>query len=233
MNAIANIAAILTGNNGATVTEPTEKERATAMEIAAVQMAETIGKAESAVAESAKTWGANFLYLVKVKGYDGDDLAEKTRAAMGWPNLTGDAGRKIKTRFNTWRSNIGKVSGKWSALDETVRNELLAGVRSFNTVYADIQKAEKEEERAAKAAKAAADKAAAETETETETPATPASLLAVAIGAIETAHLALADMSDADFANKDFIDAFNALVEAYDARLNASVDTAPATGTNG
>ena len=182
MNALSSLAALASTLNGAPATFTPEDtlNRLTAMEDAAAVMGVTIGKAESEIAESAKSWGCNFLNLVKRHGIDGDNLAERCRTRLGWKDLTGEAGSKVKTRFNTWRSNIGKVSGMWDTLDETVQNELLGGTRSFITVYKSIIEAERkakreEEARKAAEAKALADAAAqgatdTETQSETETP---------------------------------------------------------------
>ena len=229
MSDFASLAALATAlNDGvpATLTPADTVARLTAMELAATDMGKAIGVAESAIGESAKAWGCNFLNLVKLHGIDGDTLAERCRTSLGWADLRGDAGSKVKTRFNTWRSNIGKVSGAFDTLDETVRNELLGGTRSFITVYKAIIDGERDAKRKADAEKAAAEKALADVAAAAANDAAPAPVTATFADMVAamTAHIAAAP--DAELT--DGYDAFAAMIAAYDGRINAALDATPA-----
>jgi hypothetical protein len=164
-NSNATLAAILSDNaDGAVITPDAIKSALVAMETAARDMGVTIGAAENNIAASAKVWGCNYLNLVKVHNHNGDDLAEASRAALGWSLLDGDAGKKVKQRFNTWRSNVGVVAGRWSQIETATQTALLGGTTSFITVYKTLieadAKAKKEKADAEKAAEKAAETAA-------------------------------------------------------------------------
>ncbi len=218
--AAASLATALNNGVPATFTPTETVDRLSALEASASDMAKAIGVAENAIGESAKAWGCNFLNLAKLHGLDGDTLAERCRTALGWADLRGDAGSKVKTRFNTWRSNIGKVSGVFDTLDETVRNELLGGTRSFITVYKDILTAEKEAKRKADAEKAAAEKALADIANGVANDAAPTKAEPETfdvLDAIETLTLVMDDMSASDMEAIQV--AFAAMVNAYDKRV--------------
>jgi len=201
-----------------------------ALEASAVAMGVALGAAESASAMAAKDWGCNYLNLVKVHGHDGDDLAQRTRAALGWADLKGEAGSVIKRRFNTWRSNVGVLSGRWSEVGEDDRTALLGGTRSFITVYKALIDADKvakakkaaDEAAAAMAAKSAADDANKSADeggsapgpvTATDTGPDFFALLAAARAMIDPATLSNA-MVEAANALIDDINAAVALIEA-------------------
>lgn len=218
--ALAALATAINSGVPATFTPTETVDRIAALEASASDMAKAIGTAESAIGESAKAWGCNFLNLAKLHGLDGDTLAERCRTRLGWADLRGDAGSKVKTRFNTWRSNIGKVSGVFDTLDETVRNELLGGTRSFITVYKDILAAEKDAKRKADAEKAAAEKALADIAAGTANDAAPTKAEPETfdvLDAIETLTLVMDDMSASDMEAIQV--AFAAMVNAYDKRV--------------
>lgn len=226
------LAAILSDNApGAALASDPMNKCLDALETAAVAMGMALASAESASAMAAKDWGCNFLNLVKVHGLDGDDIANRSRAALGWKDLKGEAGSVIKRRFNTWRSNVGVLSGRWSEVEADVQTELLAGQRSFITVYKALIEKDKAEA-AKKKADALAKEKAAETAPATATP-TPETVETVEMDASELI-LALTVMLDT--MDGDAIAAiqgdFAAMVNAYDAKVNAILD-AQAQAVNG
>lgn len=229
--AIASLATVLNDGVPASFTPQETVDRLAAMEAAAENMGVVTGKAESDIAESAKQWGCNFLNLVKRHNIDGDNLAERCRTRLGWKDLKGEAGSKVKTRFNTWRSNIGKVSGMWDTLDETVQNELLGGTRSFITVYKSIIEAERREKREADAKAAAEAKALADMANQSESEsdgiatveaAAPLSVASIAdmLAALSDRFLSLsADEMEALAPN------LRSAVDAWDMRVNDLADS--------
>jgi len=225
------LATVLNDGAAAVLTPTDTVTLLTAMEANATDMGKAIGVAENAIGESAKAWGCNFLNLVKLHGIDGDTLAERCRTALGWADLRGDAGSKVKTRFNTWRSNIGKVSGAFDTLEEATRNELLGGTRSFITVYKQIIDDEKKAKREADAAKAAAERALADAANAAETLA--AAIDATPPAVADATPPSLADTIAAllhhinhcsDDAFIDASSAFDEMVAAYDSRVNKLTD---------
>jgi len=225
----ASLAALATSlNDGASATFTPADTVAVleAMEAAASDMGKAIGVAENAVADSAKAWGCNFLNLAKVHGIDGDSLAERCRTRLGWKDLKGEAGTKVKQRFNTWRSNIGVLSGRWDEVDATAKAELLGGTRSFITVYKSLIEGDKAAKKAKEAEAAAAAKALELLAEQAPKPDVQPEVVSFNVtDAIETLTLSFDDMGRDDMAA--ISDAFNAMVAAYDARLVALTDTAP------
>lgn len=226
-NAIVNdnrLAAILSDNApGAALATTAVTICLDALEASAVAMGMALGAAESAAAMAAKDWGCNYLNLVKVHGIDGDSLAERTRAALGWKELKGEAGSVIKRRFNTWRSNVGILSGRWGEVDADTQTELLAGQRSFITVYKSLIEKDKAEAAKKKADELAKEKAA-ETAPATASPVTET---------VETVEMDAADLILALSVLIDGMDGegmiaiqadFAAMVNAYDAKVNAMID---------
>lgn len=232
MNAIANDSrliaiALAEGNETATFTASDAINLDTAMQEAATAMADAILTAEASIETSAKAWACNILNLVKVHGVDRDSLVGKSRKAMGWNNLVGPAGSKVKTRFNTLSSRVGRICERWEELSEEQRNDLLGGVKSVNTIYDELAKADKAEQKA----KAAADKAE-EKAKETDPANANANGETVEtvefdpINAIELLHLAIGEMDAAQMAAIQ--GAFAAMVNAYDQRVNELMDEAQA-----
>lgn len=228
MNAIANdtrltAIALADGNPTATISPADAVQLAADMQASALAIADAILTAEGAVETSSKAWGCNYFNLVKIHGLDGDTLAEQSRKAMGWKNLVGSGGSKVKTRFNTLRSRCGMVAGRWDELSDDQRNELLGGIKSVNTVYDELAKADKAAKKAEEAEAAAKAKA---DETNPDKPETVETVEFDPINAIELLHLAIGEMDAAQMAAIQ--GAFAAMVNAYDQRVNALMDEAQA-----
>lgn len=228
-NAINNdnrLAVILAdGNETATLTPATAIQLAADMAGHALAIADAILTAEGAVETSSKAWGCTYFNLTKKHGLDGDNLAHQSRVAMGWPNLVGQAGSKVKTRFNTLRSRCGTVAGRWDELTDDQRNELLGGIKSVNTVYDELAKADKAAKKAEDAAKAAEAKAE-ETDPNKAQAETVETVEFSPIDAIELLTLAMDDMTAEQMA--EIQAAFAAMVNAYDAKVNSLLDVAKA-----
>lgn len=217
-NRLASILA--DGADGAAITSDPVAASLATMEAAAVAMGVALAGAESAAAMAAKDWGCQYLNLVKVHGHDGDTLAERTRAALGWKDLKGEAGSVIKRRFNTWRSNVGVLSGRWAEVSDDMRTELLGGTRSFITVYKSLIEADKAAAAKKKAEEAAKAKAE-ETKPEAAAPveeAAPATLADMILSLTVSLDTASDDELSAVY------DDMAALIAAYDKRVNAAAD---------
>jgi hypothetical protein len=209
------------GADGAAITSDPVAASLATMEAAAVAMGVALAGAESAAAMAAKDWGCQYLNLVKVHGHDGDTLAERTRAALGWKDLKGEAGSVIKRRFNTWRSNVGVLSGRWGEVSADMQTELLGGTRSFITVYKSLIEADKAaaaKKKAEEAAKAKAEETAATTPPATAEEATPATLADMILSLTVSLDTASDDELSAVY------DDMAALIAAYDKRVNAAAD---------
>lgn len=226
MNAIANDSrliaiALADGNATATITPADAVQLSNDMQGHALAIADAILTAENTIETSAKSWACNVFNLVKVHGFDRDSLADQSRKAMGWKNLVGPAGSKVKTRFNTLSSRVGILCGKWDELSDEQRNDLLGGVKSVNTVYDEVAKAEKAATKAEAAAKAAEEKAK-----ETD----PANPPATATETIEFEPLSAIELLTCAFDEMDMAqmvaiqNAFAAMTAAYDSRVNALLD---------
>ncbi len=228
-NATDTLAAILSDNApAAAIVNVDENNRLVAMEASALAMGTALAGAESAAAMAAKDWGCQYLNLVKVHGYDGDNLAERTRAALGWKDLKGEAGSVVKRRFNTWRSNVGVLSGRWSEVTEDDKTALLGGTRSFITVYKTLIEADEAAKKAKEAADAAAAMAAATAKVDAvvtpEAPVTPTEEAPVATLADMLAYVRAAIANATDDELTDAYDDVAATLAAYDARINAAMD---------
>lgn len=192
---------------------------------AATQAKADAGNAANA-AVTGKAWGCLFFNLVRVHNYAANELIEAARVAMAIDLLEGDAKAVVRRRFNNWKKDISRVDGSWSALDQTTRDGLLAGSMSFTTVYQKLLADEREatkaaKDKAAKAANAAAADPAALTLIGGETTQPEAQGFDV-VDAIETLTLAFDEMDAAQMAAIQ--ETFAAMVNAYDARVNALID---------
>lgn len=200
---------------------------ASASAIAAVVI-DTEGK----LAESAKAWGQALFRAVYVdKAGSLDSMIGDSKVAAGWNVLAqSEAGRKAKGRMEVYFSNARLVAETFEKMEDDKRGDILAGLSSIHYVAGQLRKAKADADKAAKkeadrvAAEAAAEKAKAEAaesndNLDTREPgAAPVSLADM----ILSLTVALDTASDDDLAA--VYDDMNALVAAYDARVNAAAD---------
>lgn len=112
---------------------------------------------DNAIQTSVMAYGASRAVLQFALNYDAAALDKADKVAIGWKDLGSKSSAKRK--LSQYHSRFRKIAEEWDSVPESERNELLAGKRSFLSVYDGIVKRERE------AAKAEADKA---TEAEAE-----------------------------------------------------------------
>jgi len=185
---------------------------------------------EGKLAESAKAWGHNLFRAVYLDGLNLDGMIGDSKLAAGWQALsTNDTGKQAKRRLEVYFSNARKVAEAWGTMEQSVKDDVLAGLSSIHYLAGQLRKAEsdakKAAEKAAKLAKAEQDAADAKAEAQANGPVQSEADDVVpvdAIDAITALTVALDDMGDDDFAAIEADMA--ALIAAFDKRLAAKLD---------
>ena len=125
-------------------------------------IATALESAENATVPNIMAYGAARAVLQFALNHDAGSLDKADKVAIGWKDLA--AASPAKRRLSQYHSRFRRIAEEYDAIPESERNELLAGKRSFLSVYDGIVKREK----AAKAAEAEAE-AKAEAEAAIET----------------------------------------------------------------
>ena len=185
---------------------------------------------EGKLAETAKSWGHNLFRAVYVDNLNLDSMIGDSKVAAGWSVLsTNDTGKKAKSRLEVYFSNARKVAEAWGTLEQSVKDDVLAGLSSIHYLAGQLRKAESDAKKAAdkeaKRLKAEQEAEAAKAEANGNGPVQSEDIVPVdAVDAITALTVAMSDMSDDDFAS--IAADMAALIAAYDARINAGADKA-------
>lgn len=190
---------------------------------------------EGKLAETAKAWGHALFRAVYVDNANLDSMIGDSKVAAGWSVLTTtDTGKKAKARLEVYFSNARKVAEAWGAMEQTAKDEVLAGLSSIHYLAGQLRKAEADAKKAAtKAAKLAkAEQEAEDAKAEAnangplQTEGTETAVVEVTAEAafsVLEAWLATAEADELDA----FAPFLAQLTAAYDARVNAVLDDAP------
>lgn len=209
------------GNETVTITRDAIDARGIMLRTAS-DIAVAVVNAEKTIGETAKSWGHALFRAVHVDKVAAlDSLIGDSKVAAGWTTLTlSDAGKKAKGRLEVYFSNARLVAEKWDGMEESQREAVLNGESSIHYLADQFRKAEKA---AKKEAQAAAEKAqaAAETTSQPQGESQPETVAFNPVDAMELLTLSFDEMDASQMAAIG--DAFNAMVAAYDARLNALV----------
>lgn len=203
----------------------------------AASIVSTVVKVEGQLAVTAKAWGASLFTLAfpadESKAIKLDTLIGDSKIAAGWATLTAtDAGKEAKRKLEVYFSNARLVAESFESFSEDEQRDIRNGLVSIHykaglmrKATADAAKAAKKEE-----ARLAAEKAASEASTDAAASASDVTATAPApVSLVEMfANMTSAIESATDDELTGAYEAMAAMVAAYDARINASVEAVAA-----
>lgn len=174
----------------------------------------------NAIVPNVLAWGASRAILQFALDYKADKLDKADKLAIGAKDLP--ANSPAKRRLSQYHSRFRRIAEEYDTIPQSERDEMLAGKRSFLTVYDGIVKREK----AADKAKAEAEAAAA---AEAAIAAAKAEGAAEAAAAVETGETleavfgkALAMLQTVSMTERlSVFDTIGAMVELANAALEA------------
>ena len=157
-------------------------------------IATALESAENATVPNIMAYGASRAVLQFALNYDAAKLDKADKAAIGWKDLPSKS--PAKRRLSQYHSRFRRIAEEWGDIPESERNELLAGKRSFLSVYDGIIKRERDAKKAEAEAEAKAEaeaaietaKAEGKAEAEAEGTASPAMSLVDYLKAAKDAY---------------------------------------------
>jgi hypothetical protein len=124
-------------------------------------IADAVMKNETALAVTAKEWGAALFRSSINDGVSLDMLIGESKLAAGFATLgTSEAGRKAKQRLNVYFSNARLVMERFGTLSDEAKAAILSGETSIHYLASQYRDADRKAASEAKKAQAAAEAAA-------------------------------------------------------------------------